>query len=103
MTERRPKAIERGVNFVVAPLRGRKVLIVDDVETAGTAEREAIDKIRNGGGILVGIIVALDQMEKLPALDGNDGLPIPSATGDIRKYTRFLYCLYLTLTTSPGA
>lgn len=28
-----------------APLRGKKVLIVGDVVTAGTAKREAIDKI----------------------------------------------------------
>lgn len=68
-----------------APLRGKKVLIIDDVVTAGTAKREAIDKIRKEGGIVVGIIVALDRMEKLPALNGDDSLPMPSAIGEIRK------------------
>lgn len=61
------------------------MLIVDDVVTAGTAKREAIDKIRKEGGIVVGIIVTLDRMEKIPALYGDDSLPMPSAIGEIRK------------------
>jgi orotate phosphoribosyltransferase len=34
---------------------------------------------------VVGIIVALDRMEKLPALNGGDRLPMPSAIDEIRK------------------
>jgi orotate phosphoribosyltransferase len=61
-------------------------LIVDDVVTAGMAKREAIDKIRKEGGIVVGILVALDRMEKLPALNGDDpSTPMPSAIGEIRR------------------
>lgn len=63
-----------------APLKGKRVLIVDDVVTAGTAKREAIDKIRKEGGIVVGIIVALDRMETLPGDEGGR-----SAIGEIRK------------------
>ena len=74
-----------GGNFVGAPLKGKKVLIVDDVITAGTAKREAIAKIRKEGGTVVGIVVALDRMEKLPAADGDDTKPGPSAIGEIRK------------------
>jgi orotate phosphoribosyltransferase len=74
-----------GGNIVGAPLKGRKVLIVDDVITAGTAKREAIGKIRKEGGEVVGIVVALDRMEKLPSPDGDDGKPMPSAIGEIRK------------------
>jgi len=70
---------------VGAPLKGKRVLIVDDVVTAGTAKREATDKIRKEGGIVVGILVALDRMEKLPSLDGDDSKPMPSAIGEIRK------------------
>jgi len=80
-----------GGNIVGAPLKGKRVLIVDDVVTAGTAKREAIDKIRKEGGIVVGILVALDRMEKLPGPDGDDGkevvgtpkplLPSPEFTG----------------------
>ncbi|UNI21761.1 Orotate phosphoribosyltransferase [Purpureocillium takamizusanense] len=74
-----------GGNIVGAPLRGKRVLIVDDVITAGTAKRDAIDKIRKEGGIVAGIVVALDRMEKLPAADGDDSKPGPSAIGELRK------------------
>ena len=47
---------------VGAPLRGR-VLIVDDVITAGTAIRESITLIRSAGATPVGVILALDRQE----------------------------------------
>ena len=75
-----------GGNIVGAPLKGKRVLIVDDVVSAGTAKREAIAKIQKEGGIVVGILVALDRMEKLPAPNGDDpSTPMPSAIGEIRK------------------
>ncbi|KAF8849990.1 PRTase-like protein [Acephala macrosclerotiorum] len=65
---------------------GKRVLIVDDVVTAGTAKREAIGKIRQEGGIIVGILVTLDRIEKLPAPNGDDPkTPMPSAIEEIRK------------------
>jgi len=74
-----------GGNIVGAPLKGKRVLIVDDVVSAGTAKREAIDKIRKEGGIVVGILIALDRMEKLPAPNGDDSTPMPSAIGELKK------------------
>lgn len=74
-----------GGSIVGAPLKGKKVLIVDDVITAGTAKREAIGKIRHEGGTVVGIVVALDRMEKLPSPDGDDSKPMPSAIGELRN------------------
>ncbi len=74
-----------GGNIVGAALKGKRVLIVDDVVTAGTAKREAIEKIKKEGGIVVGIVVALDRMEKLPATDGDDTKPGPSAIGEMKK------------------
>jgi len=39
------------------------VLVVDDVITAGTAIREALETIRGGGGTPAGIVIALDRQE----------------------------------------
>jgi orotate phosphoribosyltransferase len=46
-----------------APLQGR-VLIVDDVMTAGTAVRESIEIIRAAGATPAGVAVSLDRMER---------------------------------------
>lgn len=52
-----------GGNLIGAPLAGR-VLIIDDVISAGTSVREAIALIRAQGAEPVGIVVALDRMER---------------------------------------
>jgi orotate phosphoribosyltransferase len=52
-----------GGRLVGAPLRGR-VLIVDDVITAGTAVRESLALIRAAGAIPAGVLVALDREER---------------------------------------
>ena len=52
-----------GGNLVGAPLNGR-VLLIDDVITAGTAIREVMPIIETAGAQLVGIIIALDRQEQ---------------------------------------
>jgi orotate phosphoribosyltransferase len=52
-----------GGQLVGAPLKGR-VLIVDDVITAGTAVREAVAIIRAAGAEPVGLVIALDRQER---------------------------------------
>jgi orotate phosphoribosyltransferase len=52
-----------GGNLIGAPLQGR-ILIVDDVITAGTAMREAATLIESLGAKIAGIFVALDRQEK---------------------------------------
>jgi orotate phosphoribosyltransferase len=52
-----------GGNIVGAPLRGR-VVIVDDVITAGTAIRESVEIIRAAGAIPAGVALALDRQER---------------------------------------
>ncbi|WP_306582354.1 orotate phosphoribosyltransferase [Dokdonella sp.] len=52
-----------GGNLVGAPLRGR-VLIVDDVITAGTAIRESLALIRAAGAQVAGVLIALDREER---------------------------------------
>jgi orotate phosphoribosyltransferase len=52
-----------GGTIVGAPLRGR-VLIVDDVITAGTAIRESVEIIRAQGATPAGVLIALDREER---------------------------------------
>jgi orotate phosphoribosyltransferase len=52
-----------GGNIVGSDLKGR-VLIVDDVITAGTAIRESIDIIRAAGAHPAGVLLALDRQER---------------------------------------
>lgn len=53
---------ERGIT-VGAPLKGR-ILIVDDVISAGTSVRESVDIIQGAGAQPAGVLIALDRMER---------------------------------------
>lgn len=83
-------------------LKGKKVVVIDDVMTAGTAIREAISIIKSQGGELVGIIVALDRQEKTPSQSekegkGDDGSDRPSTIGAVRAETGVPIFAVLTL------
>ncbi|MDK4591619.1 orotate phosphoribosyltransferase, partial [Kingella kingae] len=52
-----------GGTLVGAPLQGR-VLIIDDVISAGTSVRESVKLIEQAGAKPVGVAIALDRMEK---------------------------------------
>lgn len=54
---------EGGV-LVGANMKGRRVLIVDDVITAGTAIRESFEMLVNIGATPMGVSIALDRAEK---------------------------------------
>ena len=56
------KAHGEGGRLIGAPIAGR-VLIVDDVITAGTAIRESLEIIRAAGGTPCGVAIALDRQE----------------------------------------
>jgi orotate phosphoribosyltransferase len=74
-----------GGNTIGAPVTGR-VLILDDVITAGTAVREVVDVIRAAGGTPAGVLVALARQEvgskaHIPAVEQMEaeiGIPIRS-------------------------
>ena len=73
-----------GGTIVGTALAGR-VLIVDDVITAGTAIREAVDIIRGAGGTPVGVVLALDRQERgqgersaVQEVEQTLGLPVTS-------------------------
>jgi orotate phosphoribosyltransferase len=90
-----------GGNLVGAPVKGR-VLIIDDVISAGTSVRESIAMIEAAGATPCGVVIALDRQERA-AENGVDkpwsavqyvtqelGLPvIPIATlTDLLQYLR---------------
>ncbi len=52
-----------GGTLVGAPLKGR-VLIIDDVISAGTSVRESVELIRAAGATPCGVVIALDRMER---------------------------------------
>ncbi len=52
-----------GGSIIGAPLRGR-VLIIDDVISAGTSVRESVELIRSQGAQPAAVVIALDRMER---------------------------------------
>src|SRR5690606_18652823 len=57
------KAHGEGGSLIGAPLAGR-VVIIDDVITAGTSVRESVDIIRAAGAEPAAVLIALDRMER---------------------------------------
>ena len=53
--------------IVGSALKDKRVLVIDDVITAGTATRESVSIIEKEGGKVTGLVIALDRQEK-----GND-------------------------------
>ena len=71
-----------GGTIVGAPLAGR-VLIVDDVITAGTSVRESVEIIRAHGAVPAGVLIMLDRMERgtgtlsaVQEVEANVGIPV---------------------------
>lgn len=90
------KSHGEGGNIVGTPLSG-KVLIIDDVITAGTAIRESVEIIHAAGATPAGVLVALDRQERgqgeLSAIQEVElelGLPVVSIVnlGQILDYLR---------------
>lgn len=82
-----------GGSLVGAPLRGR-VLILDDVISAGTSVRESIALIRSAGAEPCGVGIALDRQEK--ASDGVSDAPW-SAVQYVQRELGMAVCAVATL------
>lgn len=61
----RKEAKDHGEGGIIVghPLRGKRVLIIDDVISAGTSVRESFDIIKAGEAIAAGVVIALDRQE----------------------------------------
>jgi orotate phosphoribosyltransferase len=73
-----------GGTLVGAPLQGR-VLIIDDVISAGTSVRESVELIRAAGATPVAVVIALDRQERgqeslsaVQEVEQNYGIPVIS-------------------------
>ncbi len=73
-----------GGNIVGAPLQGR-VLIVDDVISAGTSVRESVEIIEAAGATPAGVAIAIDRQERglgqlsaVQEVERQSGLPVCS-------------------------
>ncbi|MGD8569842.1 MAG: orotate phosphoribosyltransferase [Gammaproteobacteria bacterium] len=84
---------EGGV-IVGSPLQG-KVLIIDDVISAGTSVRESIDIIKAQGAEPAGVVIALDRQERgkgdttaIQEVEQQFGIPVTSIVrlGDLINY-----------------
>ncbi|WP_332665265.1 orotate phosphoribosyltransferase, partial [Aeromicrobium sp.] len=89
-----PKDHGEGGLIVGSPLEGR-VLIVDDVITAGTAIREVMDIVDSAGAEVAGVIVAVDRQERgtgelsaIQEVERDFGVPVVSIIdfGQIVQY-----------------
>ena len=58
-----------GGKMVGVPVKGKRVVVLDDVMTSGKAVREAIKTVLDHGGEVVGVVQALDREEV-----GQDGV-----------------------------
>jgi orotate phosphoribosyltransferase len=85
-----------GGNIVGAPLKG-KVLIIDDVITAGTAIRESMDIIQAAGATAAGVVIALDRQERgkgeksaIQEVEQNFGIQVVSiiSLADLMSYLK---------------
>jgi orotate phosphoribosyltransferase len=83
-----------GGSIVGAPLTGR-VLIVDDVISAGTSVRESVELIRAAGAMPAGVLIALDRQERglgelsaVQEVQRDYGIPVIAVAGlrDLMAY-----------------
>jgi|TARA_B110000438_G_scaffold69036_1_gene69272 orotate phosphoribosyltransferase len=73
-----------GGSIVGAPISGR-ILIIDDVITAGTAVKEAFDLIKNSNAKVAGLVISIDRQEigisgksAIQELEDNLNIPVVS-------------------------
>ena len=85
-----------GGSIIGAPLAGR-VLIIDDVISAGTSVRESVELIRSAGATPCGVVISLDRMERgsgslsaVQEVERDYGIPVVAVAtlDDLMAYLR---------------
>ena len=79
-----------GGTIIGAPLEGR-VLIIDDVISAGTSVRESVQLIQANGASACGVAIAIDRQEK--------GLGELSAVQEVEQVNHLSVCAITNLTS----
>ena len=86
-----------GGSIVGAPLAGR-VLILDDVISAGTSVRESVNLIRTAGATPAGVLIALDRQERgqgdlsaIEEVQRDHGIPVVAVASlrDLMAYLEY--------------
>lgn len=85
----RKEAKDHGEGGIIVghPVKGKRVLIVDDVMTTGSSSGEAVEIVRANGGNPVGCVIAFDRQEKgadtklsaVQEFEKNYGIPVRAA------------------------
>ncbi|KAH7919077.1 phosphoribosyl transferase [Leucogyrophana mollusca] len=78
-----------GGRLVGVPVSGQRVVILDDVMTAGTAVRGAVGMVRAEGGKVVGVVQLLDREEVGGGKDVDvrvDGEKVRSTVDDVEEF-----------------
>ena len=65
-----------GGTIVGAPLMGKRVVVLDDVMTAGTALREAVSIIKEQGGKIIGVVLLLTRQERVSDEEPRDAMQV---------------------------
>ena len=110
-----------GRQLVGTKMTGKRVLVVDDVITAGTAIRESVMILNQAHAVLVGVAVCLDRQEQTSDVNATSAIQVRDSQTDKQTdnymvvsyiysnnrmliciiYICFIYiCLYLTLVAS---
>lgn len=65
-----------GGTIVGAPLKDKRIVIIDDVMTAGTALREAVSIIQAQGGKVVGVVLLLTRQERVSESESRSAMKV---------------------------
>ena len=81
----RKEAKDHGEGGVVvgACMRGKRVVVVDDVLTSGKSLRNSVHLVRQAGGTVVGVVVGLTRSPELTSVEGCPIVAIHNILDDV--------------------